>query len=69
VNPQLPEKGVHVRPDGTDWEVAGAGTLVKYPTRSEAVEAGRRIAAAGRMNLVIVSGPGLSRSAAQPNES
>jgi hypothetical protein len=59
-----PEEGIHVRPDGVDWEVAFPGAVVKYATRREAVEAGRRIATAGRSNLVIFSGLGYSPNVA-----
>lgn len=48
---------IHVAEDGEDWVVTIEGikgTAIKYPTRDEAVDAGRRVADAARSTLVIV---------------
>lgn len=45
---------IHVVQDGDDWTVAVEGALFKYPTRKEAVEAGRRVAAAAHSKLILV---------------
>lgn len=52
------EGDIHVSQDGEDWVVSVEGlegTIVRYETRAEAVEAGRRVATAARSTLRIDS--------------
>ena len=52
------EGEIHVSQDGDDWLVTVegmSGTVITYPTRREAVEAGERVAKAARAKLRIDS--------------
>lgn len=52
------EGEIHVSQEGDDWvlTVEGIrGTIIRYATRAEAVEAGRRVATAARSKLRIDS--------------
>ena len=50
------EGDIHVSQDGDDWVVVVEGikgTIIRYESRAEAVEAGRRVATAARSALRI----------------